>query len=251
MLRHRVIPVVLLDGFSVLKTIRFDVRRNLGNPIAVARIYSSRNADELILLDIDADRQDRSIDMFTISEVAAECYMPLTVGGGIKSVGDIRKLLSKGADKVSLNSEALRNPDLVKEAAEVFGSQCIVVSIDVLGAQGDYRIRAPKDLESTPSLVDWCEQAQDLGAGELLITSVAKDGEMSGPDLQLVELVSPEMSVPLITAGGVGKAEDCASMILAGASAAAASSIFHFTSTTPSECRAELIKQGIPARPPN
>ena len=145
MLRKRIIPIVLLDGFSVLKTINFNQRRNLGSPITVARTYNTRNVDELVLLDIDATKQKRSIDKFTIAEVAKECFMPLTVGGGIKTVKEIQGLLAKGADKIAINSYALENPAFIKEASDMFGSQCIVVSIDVVEDNDNFYIyiRAP------------------------------------------------------------------------------------------------------------
>ena len=132
MLRKRVIPIVLIDGFSVLKTIQFNERRGLGSPVTVVRTYNTRNVDELIVLDIDATRQNRSIDIFTVKDIAEDCFMPLTVGGGITNLDHIRTLLKNGADKISINSEALERPDFIKEASDVFGAQCIVVSIDVV-----------------------------------------------------------------------------------------------------------------------
>ena len=135
-LKKRIIPIVLLDGFSVVKTIEFDERRNLGSPVTVVRTYDTRNVDEMIVLDIDASDENRSIDHLTIADLAKDCFMPLTVGGGIRSIEDIRTALKAGADKVAINTEALRSPQLIEEAAKVFGSQCIVASLDVVIADG-------------------------------------------------------------------------------------------------------------------
>jgi cyclase len=203
MLRHRIIPIVLLDGYSVLKTIQFDVRRNLGNPITIARIYNTRNVDELILLDIDAARQGRRIDMVTIEDVASECFMPLCVGGGLKTIGDIAEALSCGADKVSINSEALRSPRFVAEASQTFGSQCIVVSVDVRkGEDGGYRVHSSVNAPLSDSLLDWCRRVEDLGCGEILLNSVDRDGTMSGYDVELIKQIADVVAVPVIAAGG-------------------------------------------------
>lgn len=249
MLRHRIIPVVLIDGFSVLKTIKFDVRRNLGSPITVARTYNTRNVDELILLDIDASKQNRSIDKFTIMDIASELFMPLTVGGGIKSVEDIQTALKMGADKVSINSAALNNPSLISEGAKIFGRQCIVVSIDVVKEDGVYKIYShvqKKGIDKSP--FEWAQEAQKLGAGELLINSVNNDGVMEGPDLELLSRFKELVTIPVIGVGGVAKPSDCVKMIQAGTSAIAAASIFHFTGYTPEDCKQEIYKAGFPAR---
>jgi cyclase len=248
MLRIRVIPIVLIDGFSVLKTIEFNTRRNLGNPIAVARIYNSRNVDELVLLDIDASKQNRSIDMFTIKEVAAECFMPLTVGGGIKTVLDIKKLLQSGADKVSINTTALNDPDFIRESAAMFGSQCIVVSIDYIKDNGHYKIyKTGGDILDRDPL-KWCRTAEKMGAGELLINSVDHDGNQAGCDLTFIKAVSEKVNIPVISAGGIGSTDDAVKTIKAGASAVAASSIFHFSSITPNDCKNSLGQAGFPVR---
>ncbi|HXH73883.1 MAG TPA: imidazole glycerol phosphate synthase cyclase subunit [Bacteriovoracaceae bacterium] len=249
MLRHRIIPVVLIDGFSVLKTIQFDVRRNLGSPVTVARTYNTRNVDELILLDIDASKQNRSIDKFTIMDIASELFMPLTVGGGIKTVEDIQTALKMGADKVSLNSEALKNPSLISEGSRVFGRQCIVVSIDIKKDGNEYKIYS-HDLKKIINIdpFEWAVKAQQMGAGELLINSVDNDGVMGGPDLELLEKFRHLVTIPIIAQGGIARPQDCVDMIHAGASAIAAASIFHFTGFTPDDCKQEIHKSGLPAR---
>jgi imidazole glycerol-phosphate synthase subunit HisF len=248
MLKKRIIPIVLLDGFSVLKTIKFDERRNLGSPITVLRTYNTRNVDELILLDIDASRDGRSIDVFTVEEVASECFMPLTVGGGLKTSDDIALILSKGADKVSLNFGALDNPQLIKEASRFFGSQSIVVSIDVVNENGKYHIfkngRTFKDIE----LLDWCKESCSLGAGELLINSVDRDGTMSGGDLILADKISQLVDIPVIYAGGISGPKNCTELGATNVSALGIASIFHFSSITPNECKLEMDRCKIPVR---
>lgn len=248
MLRHRVIPVVLLDGYSVLKTINFDIRRNLGNPITVARIYNSRNVDELILLDIDASKQNRHIDYITIEDVASECFMPLGVGGGIRTCDEIEMVLKKGADKVTLNTEALKNPDIIHEASSKFGSQCIVVSVDVKKEGGEYRLFSHSGVVVETDVLKWCRMAAELGAGEILLNSVDLDGKMTGYDLNLINIVSEAVNIPVIACGGASKPKDCAKAIKSGASAAAAASIFHFTDYTPEDCRTAMKRENIPVR---
>ena len=248
MLRKRVIPIVLLDGFSVLKTIKFSVRRNLGSPITVMRTYNTRNVDELVLLDIDASKQGRSVDKFIIKELAEDCFMPLTVGGGVRCKDDVRQLLESGADKVSINKAALDNPSLISEFADVFGSQCIVISIDVVYSEGEYKIFSGGEhyIEMTP--LEWAVKAESLGAGELLVNNVSRDGVMEGADLDLVDSISSVVSIPVIFAGGVASPENSAEVVRAGASAVGVSSIFHFTDFTPNDCRDAIRKAGFPAR---
>lgn len=249
MLRTRVIPVVLLDSYSVLKTINFDVRRGLGNPITVAKIYNTRNVDELILLDIDATKQGRSIDLVTVEEVANECFMPLSVGGGLKTIEDIRSVLMRGADKAILNSITLKNPQIVQEASKVFGSQCIVVSIDVKRIDENYVVFSDGKSTNIDPLVH-ASKLIELGAGEVFFNSVDFDGVMGGVDLDFIELVRKKLKskVPLIYAGGVKTPDDFIPPIKAGFSAVAASSIFHFTRYTPEDCKKALVREGIPAR---
>lgn len=250
MLRYRIIPLVLLDGYSVLKTIQFDVRRNLGNPITIARIYNTRNVDELILLDIDATRENRRIDMVTIEDVASECFMPLCVGGGLKTIADISEALARGADKVSINSVALANPSFIAEASRTFGNQCIIVSVDVKrDAQGCPRIHSPLSAVSSHSVVEWCRQAEDLGCGEILLNSVDRDGTMNGFDMDLIQQVTSAVTVPVIAAGGAGTPAHFFDVIHdAEASAVAAASIYHFTNETPRSVKEYLARNGIAVR---
>lgn len=249
MLRHRIIPVVLIDGFSVLKTIHFQTRRNLGSPITVAKTYNTRNVDELILLDIDASKHQRSIDKLTIMDIAAELFMPLTVGGGIQSIEDIEAALQMGADKVSINSAALKNPAFISSAAKIFGRQCLVISIDVCRVDHEYKIYS----HVTKSCLDlspfaWALEVQQLGAGEVMINAVDQDGMMQGPDLTLIQMFKSVLKIPMICQGGVAHPDDCIRMIQGGASAVAAASIFHFTDFTPDCCKKAMHRAGLPVR---
>ena len=248
MLRHRVIPVVLLDGYSVVKTIEFNVRRNLGNPIAVARIYNSRNVDELVLLDIDASKEGRHIDTLTIRDIASECFMPLSVGGGITSCEEIESVLKSGADKVVINTAALKNPRIIAEGAAHFGSQCIVASVDVRKEGTEYRVWSHAGLDVHHEAADWCRRLEASGGGEIFLNSVDLDGKMSGYDNELIRRVTEAVSIPVIACGGASGPMDCVQAIRCGASAVAAASIFHFTDFTPEDCREKMREEGIPAR---
>ena len=250
MLRHRVIPLVLLDGYSVIKTIRFETRRNLGNPITVFRVYNMRNVDELIMLDIDASKQNRAIDLNTIRQVAKECFMPLTVGGGLRTIDDISKVLKAGADKVALNTVIFDHSEFLKEAVSVFGSQCIVASMDICKTeQGMYQVFSHAKRSITQSLEEYLDLCVTSGAGEILINDVQRDGSMEGYDQNLINFVSSRVTTcPLIFAGGAASPNDCSQAIQSGATAVAVASIFHFTSITPQSCREDMAKDGIPVR---
>lgn len=246
MLKHRVIPVVLIDGnYSVVKTIEFGIRRNLGNPISVVRVYNARDVDELVILDIDASKEGRTIDTSTISEMAEECFMPLTVGGGIKSCKDIENLLMAGADRVVINSAAFGDSGFIKEAVGVFGGQCIVLSIDVKCSNQFYAYSHSSGVKV--ELKSYLDRTKDSGVGELLINSVDRDGKMCGFDLNLVDAVSG-CNVPVILCGGASGVSDCVSAIQKGANAVAISSLFHFTGITPTDCKIEMGKYNIPVR---
>lgn len=250
MLRHRVIPLVLLDGYSVVKTIGFDVRRNLGNPITVFRVYNMRNVDELIMLDIDASKQNRSIDIPTIKQVSKECFMPLTVGGGLKTTQEITKVLQAGADKVALNTVIWDDPDFLKVAVSVFGSQCIVASLDIKKNEtGEYALFSHAKRSVQWSLEKSLNFVVDSNVGEILINNVDLDGKMSGFDYELIEKVSSLVKTkPIIFAGGASGPRDCSQAIKNGATAVSAASIFHFTNITPQSCRLDMYNEGIHVR---
>jgi len=248
MLRKRIIPIVLLDGYSVLKTIKFTERRNLGSPVTVMKTYNTRNVDELILLDIDASKDNRSIDKFTIQDLATECFMPLTVGGGIRSITDIKDLLSKGADKIAINTIALENPCFINQAAAIFGSQCIVVSVDVIETKDGYSIFSNGQKILGVDLFSWLLEIEKRGAGEILINNVSRDGQMQGGDYKLASSVSKFVSIPVIYAGGINSPQNAALIGRCDVSAVAISSLFHFTDSTPEDCRLAFKEQGIAAR---
>jgi cyclase len=248
-LKKRIIPIVLLDGFSVVKTIKFEERRNLGSPVTVVRTYNTRNVDEMIVLDIDASSEGRSIDLFTISDLAKDCFMPLTVGGGIRSVEDIRAVLKAGADKVAINTAALTSPSIIDQAAKVFGSQCIVASVDIIAEADEYEIyNAQLPNRSAKSVREWVCELENRGAGEILINMVDLDGTMSSPNIDLAAELSRQLQVPTLYAGGISGPPDFVSLGKTDLSAVCASSIFHFTNVTPMECKLAMAEAGIEVR---
>jgi len=249
MLKKRVIPIVLLDGFSVLKTINFDMRRNLGSPVTVMRTYNTRNVDEMIILDIDASKANRSVDKFTIQELSADCFMPLTIGGGIRSCDDIESLLKAGADKISINTYAYENPLFIKEAAGMFGSQCIVASVDCVKVSGEYKPFCNGQIRYNIKLVELLKQLEELGVGEILVNDVSRDGTMSGYDSDLARLVTENIMVPIIFSGGISSPENAADLVeFFNVDAVGISSLFQFSESTPEDCRSAFKCRDIPAR---
>ena len=249
MLKKRIIPIVLIDGFSVVKTINFDVRRNLGSPVTVMRTYNTRNVDEMIILDIDATRQHRPIDKFTIAEISQDCFMPLTVGGGVSCCKDIEDLLKAGADKISINSVAINRLDSVREFSNEFGSQCIVVSVDLVEQEGQYYVYNNGVARVDIDLYDYLKALEDSGAGEILVNNVSRDGSMAGGDVNLAKSINEVIHIPLIYCGGISSPENSVEVIKkSDVDALGISSIFHFTNYTPDDCREALRKNGIPAR---
>jgi len=251
MLKKRLIPVLLLKEGRMVKTIKFDKLREVGFPVTTAKVYDAQGADELIFLDIEASSKNRDITMDVIKNVAEHCFMPLTVGGGIRTLEDIRKLLSAGADKVSINTAAVENPDFIKQACNKFGDQCIIVSIDVKkNDEGKYEVFTHGGKNATGlDPIGWAKKAESLNAGEILITSIDKEGTMDGYDLDLVKEVVNAVSIPVIAHGGVGTLKHLAEGILdADASAVAAASIFHFTDQSPIKARRYMKGANIDVR---
>lgn len=249
MLKTRVIPIVLIDGFSVLKTINFSTRRNLGSPVTVMRTYNTRNVDEMVILDIDASKHGRSIDKFIIKEITNDCFMPLTVGGGIKSLKDIESLLKSGADKVSINTFGIESKDFIKEASMEFGSQCIVSSIDIITDNNEYQVYSNGRTLHEINYLEWIQELISMGAGEILINDVSRDGLMCGSNHNLAKEISLISKVPVIYAGGISSPVDAANLVKnSNIDGVGVSSIFHFTNSTPEDCRTELKKINIPAR---
>lgn len=251
MLKHRVLPLVLLTGYNVVKSINFSTYRTLGNPITICRVYESRGVDELVLLDIRATVEKRGPNLDIIRDISGECFMPLTIGGGITDLEQVRKILRAGADKVAVNSSAVENPQLVSQIAREFGTQCCVVSIDAKQVgDGLYEVYTHGGKQPTgKSPAQWAREVEALGAGEILLNSIDRDGSMQGYDIDLIKSVTDVVSIPVVAASGAGKPEHFSEVFReAGASAVAAASIFHFTSVTPMEVKRELDASGIAVR---
>lgn len=254
-LAKRIIPCLDVTHGRVVKGVNFVGLRDAGDPVEIARRYDDQGADELTFLDITASSDDRDIILHIIEAVAAQVFIPLTVGGGVRKVEDVRRLLNAGADKVSINTSAVQNPQLVEDAASRYGSQCIVVAIDakrVVGADGlshwevfTHGGRKPTGLDA----IEWARKMQTLGAGEILLTSMDRDGTKSGFDLPLTRAVSEAVDVPVIASGGVGGLQDLADGIILGkADAVLAASIFHFGEHTVREAKELMVAQGIEVR---
>jgi cyclase len=260
MLAKRVIPCLDVKDGRVVKGVQFVNLRDAGDPVEAAIAYDAQGADELVFLDITASHENRDIMLDVVARTAVGIYMPLTVGGGIRSIEDVRTLLRAGADKVSLNTAALQRPELIREAAERFGSQCIVVAIDAR------RERSPIDPTSAPPLqwqvythggrrptgrdaLEWAREATRLGAGEILLTSMDRDGTKDGYDLELTRMISTGVDVPVIASGGAGSLEHLwEGLVEGGADAALAASIFHFGIHTIAEAKAALRERGVAVR---
>jgi len=246
MLKVRVIPTLLHKSFGLVKGVRFDSQRAVGSPMQAIKVYNLRNVDELVFLDVTATVEGRRPDLELIDELADECFMPLAVGGGISSVDDVRALLGVGADKVVIGTAALRTPDVVRESADRFGSQCIIVSVDTRNGEVCTKSgRVPTGRDP----VDVAVAVEELGAGEILLQSIEDDGVMNGYDLETVARVCAAVSVPVIASGGAGTFAHMADALrIGGASAVAAASMFHFTEQTPMEAKHYLAEQGFAVR---
>ncbi len=251
MLKNRIIPCLDVSEGRVVKGVNFVDLIDAGDPVEQARIYGAQGADELCFLDITATHEKRDIILDVVSRVAEEVFMPLTVGGGVRELQDIRNLLEAGADKVAINSAAVKNPDFVREAAQKCGSQCIVVAIDAKQTGPDkweiytHGGREPTGLDA----IEWAKRMTAYGAGELLLTSMDRDGTKNGFDIALTRTISDSVSVPVIASGGVGTLEHLAEGIKeAHASAVLAASIFHFGEYTIQEAKKFMKQEGIPVR---
>jgi len=254
-LAKRIIPCLDVDNGRVVKGVQFVDIRDAGDPIEVAKRYDQQGADEITFLDITATSDNRGTMVDVVRAVASQVFIPLTVGGGIRKVEDIRQMLNAGADKVGINSAAVTNPDFVHEAAEKFGSQCIVVAIDAkcVSAEGEVKrweiFTHGGRKETGIDAIEWAKKMVDLGAGELLLTSMDRDGTKSGFDLELTRAVSDAVAVPVIASGGVGKLQDLTDGVKIGkADAVLAASIFHFGEHTVQEAKQQMAKQGLEVR---
>lgn len=250
MLKTRVIPTLLWKNIGLVKGIGFDSWRIVGTVLPAIKVYNTRQVDELIIVDILATNENSQLDLQALEDFSAECFVPLTVGGGIKNIEDVRKILCAGADKVSVNSALFETPELVTEIAKKFGTQCVVVSIDAKKVNGKYECFSHSGTKPTGKEVSqWAKYLESLGAGEILITSIEKDGTMDGYDLELIKKVTEAVKIPVIASGGAGDYEDMYKALSeAKASAVAAASIYHFTQQTPLEAKKYLASKGIPIR---
>ncbi|MEO6052406.1 MAG: imidazole glycerol phosphate synthase subunit HisF [Chthoniobacterales bacterium] len=252
MLAKRVIPCLDVTGGRVVKGTKFLNLRDAGDPVECAKAYDAQGADELVFLDITASSDERNTMIDVVERTADQCFMPLTVGGGIRTVEDVRAMLLAGADKVSMNTAAIHRPELIRQAADAFGSQCVVVAMDAKrnpDGKG-WRIfthggRKPTELDA----VEWAARVAELGAGEILLTSMDADGTCGGYDLNLTSSVSSAVSIPVIASGGAGALEHMGEVLTTGrADAVLAASIFHFGQFTVQDVKDYLHTQGIPVR---
>jgi cyclase len=251
MLKIRVMPTLLYRDFGLVKGASFDSWRHIGSAMQAVKVYNMREVDELVFLDITATRENRPPDYTTVDELADECFMPMTVGGGVRTIEHVQGLLRVGADKVAMNTAAVENPQLITEVAQRFGAQCAVVSIDARRhPDGTYEVFTRSGTTPTGrDPLDLAQEAEARGAGEILLTSIDRDGTMSGYDIELTRCVSQAVSIPVIASGGAGSYEHMAQVLReAHVSAVAAASIFHFTQQTPLEAKQYLRQRGFPVR---
>jgi len=261
-LTRRIVPCLDVRDGRVVKGVRFEGLRDAGDPAELGRLYAERGADELVFLDVTATRRAEASAAALAERVAREAFIPFTVGGGLRDVDDMRRVLHAGADKVGINTAAVRRPELISEAAARFGSQAVVVAIDAYrvpvaaGAgpgseEARWRVRVTAGTEDTSiDAVEWAGRAAELGAGEILLTSIDRDGTRDGYDLALLRAVNAEVPVPVIASGGAGRLEHFEQAFRAGASAALAASLFHFRELEIPELKRWLAGRGVPVRPP-
>ncbi|HXE56778.1 MAG TPA: imidazole glycerol phosphate synthase subunit HisF [Gemmatimonadales bacterium] len=249
-LARRIIPCLDVAGGRVVKGVHFEALRDAGDPVEQARRYDAMGADELVFLDISATPEERATTLEMVSRVAEAIFIPFTVGGGIRSVEDAGRALRAGADKVSVNTAAIREPALVSSLARSFGSQCVVAAVDVRRVGGRYTVMAAGGREPTPlEAIEWIRRLEALGAGEILLTSMDRDGTRAGYDLPLIRAAADAVRIPVIASGGAGTLEHLAEALDAGAHAVLAASIFHFDGCSLPEARAYLRSRGFEVRP--
>lgn len=251
MLKTRIIPTLLYKDPTLVKGRKFNSWRRVSSAIQSIKLFNLREVDELIFLDIMASKENQDPDYYLIDDIADDCFMPLTIGGGIKNIDHVEKLLKVGADKISINSEIHSNIDLISEIANYFGSQCVVVSIDakknIDGTYCTFKNAGTEKCEMSP--FDLAKLAEEKGAGEILINSLDQDGTMEGFDTSLIKQVSEMVTIPVIAAGGAGSIEDCVNILKdTKANAISAASIFHFTEITPKEIKGRMAQEGFPVR---
>jgi cyclase len=250
MLARRIIPCLDVADGRVVKGVHFTALRDAGDPVAQAARYDAQGADELVFLDISASPEARQTTLDMVARVAEAIFIPFTVGGGIRAVADAGAALRAGADKVAINTAAVREPPLVSRLADSFGSQCVVAAVDVARKDGRLTVMVNGGREATPlEAVEWIAQLEELGAGEILLTSMDRDGTGEGYDLPLVRAAAEAVSIPVIASGGAGRLEHLAEALEAGAHGVLAATIFHFQGSSLPEARAFLRERGYPVRP--
>jgi imidazole glycerol-phosphate synthase subunit HisF len=250
MLARRIIPCLDVAGGRVVKGVHFESLRDAGDPVEQAARYDAEGADELVFLDISASPDERRTTLAMVMRVAESIFIPFTVGGGIRAVADAGAALRAGADKVSVNTAAVRDPTLVSRLAESFGSQCVVAAVDVKRIDGRLTVMVNGGREQTPlEAIDWIRRLEALGAGEILLTSMDRDGTGAGYDLELLAPAAAATSLPVIASGGAGRLEHLAEAFEAGAHGVLAATIFHFQGSTLPEARTYLRSRGYPVRP--
>ena len=249
MLKNRIIPCLDVKNGRVVKGINFVDLKDAGDPVEQAKIYSDGGADEICFLDITASNENRDTIYDVVERTSKNCFVPLTVGGGVRSVEDINKLLNCGADKVSINTAAVQKPEVVEESSKKFGSQCIVVAIDAKKKGESWEIFTHGGRNSTGiNAIKFSSKMEKCGVGELLVTSMDKDGTQSGYDIELMKKISSNVNIPVIASGGVGTLDHLAEGIKSGASAVLAASIFHYGTYSISEAKEYLASKDIPVR---
>jgi cyclase len=252
MLKVRVIPTLLWKQFGLVKGVAFDSWRRVGPVLPAVKVYNQREVDELALLDIVAHLGSDDPDFESIAEFGQDCFVPLTVGGGVTRIDQVQRLLRAGADKVAVNTAAYSRPNFITEIANRHGAQCVMASVDVRLQNGAWRCFSHAGLQDTGlDVIAWVRELEDRGAGEIIITSIDRDGTMQGYDLPLIEAVVNAVKIPVIASGGAGNYQHMVEAVIhAGASAVAAASIFHFTEQTPAGAKAALATAGVQVRQP-
>lgn len=250
MLKIRIVPTLLFKDVGLVKGIGFDSWRRVGSAVQAVKVYNMRGVDELVFFDISATPNQRRPDFQQIEDLAAECFMPMTVGGGVRTLDDVRDLLSVGADKVAINTAAVDNPELIRQGAERFGVQCMVIAIDARKTPDGWEVMTHCGRHATGlDPVEHARKVEALGAGEIILTSIDRDGTMQGYDLELLHRVSGAVGIPVVASGGAGTYAHMADALrVGGADAVAAASIFHFTEQTPREAKLFLREQGFDVR---
>ncbi len=249
MLRKRIIPCLDVRDGKVVKGVKFEALRDMGDPAQHARFYNDEGADELVILDITASHEERRTLIHVIEAVADSVFIPLTVGGGVRTADDVRAMLIAGADRVSLNTAAVQRPGLISEAADRFGSQCVVSAIDARSRQGGWDVYVYGGRENARrDVLEWAAEVERRGAGEILLTSMDRDGTQQGYDLALLRAVASTVSIPVIASGGAGEYRHFAEAFRSGADAVLAASLFHSRSMTIHGLKEYLSKEGVPVR---